>query len=183
MMILMKNLTELDISEKLPLDTDTSEVAWLSRIKYFRNKLVQNSDKKISDEEFEKDWNELSKAVIQLGGKTYEKICNDRKTFNPSPQQCQNYLHSGNLQSDQIHRTSVDSIKEFFIRDASIQTLAKEAVRERFDKQFVPGKLAEELTKQRKHLESLKEERVITQSQWDNLFPTDKGNYRLIAYF
>lgn len=64
MMILMKNLIEAydNIPDVLPFETDITEVADLSRVKHIRNKIVQNSDRSISDEDFEEDWSNLSQV-------------------------------------------------------------------------------------------------------------------------
>ncbi|CAG2226966.1 unnamed protein product [Mytilus edulis] len=67
MMVLMKNLTELNIAEVFPHKDDESMVADLTRIKYLRNKIAQNSDMCITDEDFNKDWKHLSEAVEGLG--------------------------------------------------------------------------------------------------------------------
>lgn len=64
MMFLMKNLIEACdiIPDVLPFETDITEVADLSRVKHIRNKIVQNSDRSISDEDFEEDWSNLSQV-------------------------------------------------------------------------------------------------------------------------
>ncbi|CAC5418443.1 unnamed protein product [Mytilus coruscus] len=91
MMVLMKNLANFDISEKLPMEADISESADLSRIKFIRNKLEQNIDKQTLDEEFEENWKQLTEAVIRRDG-TYEIICQELKKFKPSPHQCQSKM-------------------------------------------------------------------------------------------
>lgn len=60
----MRNLADFDISKKLPLDADKSESADLSRITSIRNDIIQNSDKQISDVDFEKNWKQLSEVNI-----------------------------------------------------------------------------------------------------------------------
>ncbi|VDI60502.1 Hypothetical predicted protein [Mytilus galloprovincialis] len=86
MITLMEYLDNLSISETPPSDNDNSEVACLSRIKYHNLKIQKKSEKRVSEKEFENDWTELSQAVIQLGGETYVKICNDVKNFHSSEQ-------------------------------------------------------------------------------------------------
>ncbi|XP_076090563.1 obscurin-like protein 1 [Mytilus galloprovincialis] len=173
MMVLMKNLTELNIADVFPHENDLTVVADLSRIKYLRNRIVQNSDRSIKDEDFAKDWKHLSEAVERLGGSAYKKKCEELKNLNPTLQHVQEYLTSENLQSNQ-GQTSNDSLRDFFLENEVNNLFARDAVRQIFDKQFPPQKLAKEIESRKKELAALKEERKITQSQWDDLFPSVK---------
>ncbi|CAC5371904.1 unnamed protein product [Mytilus coruscus] len=58
MILLIRNLTPIQISDILPVPNDTSQGADISRIKYYRNELA-HCNGKISDIEFEQQWVEI----------------------------------------------------------------------------------------------------------------------------
>ncbi|CAC5358585.1 unnamed protein product [Mytilus coruscus] len=175
MMVLMKNLADFDISEKLPLEVDTCEVADLSRIKFIRNKLEQNIDKQTSDEEFEDNWKQLTEAVTRLDG-TYKIICQELKKFKPSPHQCQKYLQSKYTESYSKSDDSLTKWKEL-IRKQSIQKVARDAVQKIFDEQFPPRTLRTAIKDKLEYLCNLKQQKEITQSEWEHLHPAEHGIY------
>lgn len=72
---------------------------------------------------------------------------------------------------------SNDSIRDLFLENEINNLFARDAVRRIFDKQFPPLRLQTEIEPWKKELAVLTEERKITQSQWDDLFPSDKGNF------
>ncbi|CAC5418428.1 unnamed protein product [Mytilus coruscus] len=173
MMVLLKNLTDLNIADVFPHKDDLTVDADLSRIKYLRNKIVQNSDRSITDEDFVDDWKHLSEAVERVGDGAYKKVCEELKNLKPTLLHVQEYLNSENLQSNQ-GEISTDSMSELYLENEVNNLLARDAVRRIFDKQFPPLKLGREIEAHRKELAVLKEERKITQSEWEDLFPTDK---------
>ncbi|XP_063426878.1 uncharacterized protein LOC134710450 [Mytilus trossulus] len=77
MVCLIRNLTQITVGEKLPLQTDTSDGADLSRVKYYRNKLVHSEKVAVSDKPFQEYWTDISEAIIRLGGSKYKLICRE----------------------------------------------------------------------------------------------------------
>ncbi|XP_071123582.1 uncharacterized protein [Mytilus edulis] len=78
MILLIRNLTPIQISDILPVPNDTNQGADLSRIKDCRNKLA-HCNGSISDIEFETQWMEVSQAIVRLGGESYKEICSQLK--------------------------------------------------------------------------------------------------------
>ncbi|XP_071123576.1 uncharacterized protein [Mytilus edulis] len=74
MILLIRNLTSIQISDILPVPNDTSQGADISRIKYYRNELA-HCNGKISDIEFEEQWVEIYQAIVRLGGENYKEMC------------------------------------------------------------------------------------------------------------
>ncbi|XP_076116412.1 uncharacterized protein LOC143083902 [Mytilus galloprovincialis] len=74
MILLIRNLTQIQISDILPLPSDTLQGADLSRIKFYRNELA-HCNGKISDIAFEQQWVEICQAIVRLGGESYKEIC------------------------------------------------------------------------------------------------------------
>ncbi|XP_063398897.1 uncharacterized protein LOC134683518 [Mytilus trossulus] len=74
MILLIGNLTPIQIADRLPVPIDISTGADISRIKYYRNELA-HCNGKISDIEFEQKWMEIYQAIVRLGGETYKEIC------------------------------------------------------------------------------------------------------------
>ncbi|CAG2219889.1 SRO7_77 [Mytilus edulis] len=74
MILLIRNLTPIQVSDILPVPNDTSQGADISRIKYYRNELA-HCNGKISDIEFEQQWVEICQALVRLGGESYKEIC------------------------------------------------------------------------------------------------------------
>lgn len=77
MICLIKNLTQIPVGDKLPVETDTSKGADLSRVKYYRNMLYHSKNETLSDELFQKYWTELSEVFYLKDGViyTYYGIC------------------------------------------------------------------------------------------------------------
>ncbi|VDI49212.1 Hypothetical predicted protein [Mytilus galloprovincialis] len=74
MILLIRNLTQIQISDICSVPNDTSQGADISRIKYYRNVLA-HCNGNISDVEFEKQWVEICQALVRLGGERYKEIC------------------------------------------------------------------------------------------------------------
>jgi hypothetical protein len=55
MIVLIRNLTPIAISDVIPHSTDVSEGADLSRIKYYRNQVAHNKEW----------WNDITKVFIK----------------------------------------------------------------------------------------------------------------------
>ena len=64
MICLLRNLIPIDIMDnKLPLETDTSWTADLSRIKYYRNIIVHCNNALVDDTDFESYWNDVTPVM------------------------------------------------------------------------------------------------------------------------
>lgn len=81
-----------------------------------------------------------------------------------------------NMPATSTFTCSTESLPDEYMKEACMHNLAREVVRRQFDKQFPPQTLEKELEKQKDLLKRLKEQRGITKSQWEDLFPVDKGN-------
>lgn len=63
MICLIRNLTTIAIGDALPVASDTSQGADLSRLKHYRNKIVHCGVGILSDKEFEECWTEISQVL------------------------------------------------------------------------------------------------------------------------
>jgi hypothetical protein len=63
MICLLRNLIPIDIMDRLPSATDTSLRADLSRIKYYRNMIVQSNSALVDDTDFESYWNDVTPVI------------------------------------------------------------------------------------------------------------------------
>ncbi|XP_063408881.1 ankyrin-3-like [Mytilus trossulus] len=72
MVCLLRNLTKITIQDKLPRQSDISEGAAVSRIKFYRNQIAHSDSGAMSDSEFSKTFDEVSMAI--------EIICPPMKT-------------------------------------------------------------------------------------------------------
>lgn len=65
MITLLTNLTTLNHYDKLPVETDTTPSADLSRIKYYRNHISHNTEGKIDDSFFSTAWISIVEVCIK----------------------------------------------------------------------------------------------------------------------
>ena len=63
MICLLRNLTSIAIMDRLPSATDTSLRADLSRIKFYRNKIVHCNSALVDDTDFESYWNDVTPVM------------------------------------------------------------------------------------------------------------------------
>ncbi|CAG2244893.1 unnamed protein product [Mytilus edulis] len=81
MINLIRNLTDIQISSKLPLPTRVSVGDDLSRIQYYRNKIAHMDSFMIEDDDFNIYWEDIAQVYIQrvlywnLESVCYIKIC------------------------------------------------------------------------------------------------------------
>ncbi|XP_063409924.1 uncharacterized protein LOC134693147 isoform X2 [Mytilus trossulus] len=75
MILLLQHLAEFRISEILPLNTDISVEADLSRIKYYRNKYFHSALIELSPDEYCTAWSDLREAIKRLGGENLQHDC------------------------------------------------------------------------------------------------------------
>ncbi|CAG2221509.1 unnamed protein product [Mytilus edulis] len=59
MTCLLRNLAKINIQDNLPLSTDTSEEAALSRIKFYRNEIAHNESGTLTEQLFHQYWGEI----------------------------------------------------------------------------------------------------------------------------
>ena len=77
MICLLRNLSSIAIMDRLPSATDISLGADLSRIKYYRNIIVQSNSAVVDDTDFESYWNDITPAILRLGGNSLKVECDD----------------------------------------------------------------------------------------------------------
>ena len=65
MIVLIRNLTHIPISDVIPHSTDVSEGADLSRIKYYRNQVAHNDSGTIKDIQYQEWWNDITQVFIK----------------------------------------------------------------------------------------------------------------------
>ncbi|XP_063397028.1 uncharacterized protein LOC134681361 isoform X1 [Mytilus trossulus] len=81
MICLLRNLANIKVADILPCDTDESIEADLTRIKYYRNKIAHSDHKILSEEDFNIQWDAISKAITRLGGEKFKAICRDLQSY------------------------------------------------------------------------------------------------------
>ncbi|CAG2207984.1 unnamed protein product [Mytilus edulis] len=78
MICLLKNLANITVGDILPFNGDKSVGADLTRLKYYRNKIMHEDDC-ISAQFLDKGWDQISQAIVRLGGISFEERCNQLK--------------------------------------------------------------------------------------------------------
>ncbi|XP_052075124.1 uncharacterized protein LOC127712618 isoform X2 [Mytilus californianus] len=78
MILLIKNLTKIEISDVLPYQTRNNLGAHLSRIKIYRNMIAHSKHGTISNTDFAECWENITIAVVGLGG--HKKECEELET-------------------------------------------------------------------------------------------------------
>ncbi|XP_052074473.1 uncharacterized protein LOC127712207 isoform X4 [Mytilus californianus] len=81
MICLLRNLANIKVEDKLPADSDDNIEADLTRIKYYRNKIAHSDHKTMTEEEFNIQWEAISKAITRLGGQSFKAICRDLQNY------------------------------------------------------------------------------------------------------
>ena len=66
MMCLIRHFTETQIQDKLPLNSDTTKGASISRIKYYRNIIVHTDPACIDDKQFEEIFDSVTKVTAHI---------------------------------------------------------------------------------------------------------------------
>lgn len=64
MICLLRNLAKINIKDNLPVPTDKSEEAALSRIKYYRNEITHNECGTLPEQQFHQLWKEVSQVSL-----------------------------------------------------------------------------------------------------------------------
>ncbi|VDI52901.1 Hypothetical predicted protein, partial [Mytilus galloprovincialis] len=87
MICLIRHLTQIQVSDSLPIPTDISEGADLSRLKYYRNQVAHCDNGVLTDHQFNDYWTEISqhKLLVLVNETTEEdpfedKISNNSKS-------------------------------------------------------------------------------------------------------
>ncbi|CAG2206988.1 unnamed protein product [Mytilus edulis] len=79
MISLIRHLTPIPVGDILPLTTDISEGADLSRLKYYRNKISHSDTGTLSETDFHQWWTDISEAIQRLSRDRFKQTCNDLK--------------------------------------------------------------------------------------------------------
>ncbi|CAC5410004.1 unnamed protein product [Mytilus coruscus] len=66
MTYLMSTLTNIDVGDLYPVESDTRVGAMLSRIKFITNETTQNLEGKLSEDLFNQHWDDIGQAVLKL---------------------------------------------------------------------------------------------------------------------
>lgn len=66
MVCLIRNLTPIQVSDKLPISTNLTVGADLSRIKFYRNKIAHSEDGFISSIDFQEYWNDIKMVSLNI---------------------------------------------------------------------------------------------------------------------
>ncbi|VDI56057.1 26S proteasome non-ATPase regulatory subunit 10 [Mytilus galloprovincialis] len=66
MVCLLKNFTDLDIQDSLPIENIHTVAADISRIKFYRNAIVHSDSGKINGNKFSEIWNCVAEAILRL---------------------------------------------------------------------------------------------------------------------
>ena len=64
MIVLIRNLTPIRISDVVPLPSNVTEGADLSRLKYYRNQVVHNET--LTDNQVHERWNDITQVILEL---------------------------------------------------------------------------------------------------------------------
>ena len=64
MIVLIRNLTPIGISDVVPISSDVTEGADLSRLKYYRNQVVHNET--LTDNQVHERWNDIAQVILKF---------------------------------------------------------------------------------------------------------------------
>ena len=65
MIVLIRNLTTIPISDVIPHSSDVSQGADLSRIKYYRNQVAHNDSGTLTDRQYQEWWIDITQVFIK----------------------------------------------------------------------------------------------------------------------
>ncbi|VDI25530.1 ankyrin repeat domain-containing protein 17 [Mytilus galloprovincialis] len=66
MVCLLRNFTDLDIQDSLPIETIHTDAADISRIKFYRNSIVHSDSGKVNENKFSEIWKCVAEAILRL---------------------------------------------------------------------------------------------------------------------
>ncbi|XP_071142348.1 uncharacterized protein [Mytilus edulis] len=66
MVCLLRNFTDLDIQDSLPMETIHTDAADISRIKFYRNSIVHSDSGKVDENKFSEIWKCVAEAILRL---------------------------------------------------------------------------------------------------------------------
>ncbi|XP_071146750.1 uncharacterized protein [Mytilus edulis] len=113
MISLLRNLTTLPLVppingyDYLPVTTETTPASDLARIKHYRNFLAHLHDGKVDGTLFTTAWNDISNAVLRLGGITMKQECDQLKAIplDMSSQETLRNLNQANIDFQMIKQS------------------------------------------------------------------------------
>ncbi|XP_071145705.1 uncharacterized protein [Mytilus edulis] len=73
MICLLRNLADLPISDLMPLESQRKPTDELTRIKFYRNAIVNGNRSNLSDERFLTNWNTICKSIQGLSDELFEE--------------------------------------------------------------------------------------------------------------
>ncbi|XP_052093302.1 uncharacterized protein LOC127729509 [Mytilus californianus] len=179
MIVLLRNLTRLDIADILPFADDKSIGADISRIKFFRNTFL-HSEKVITKEQFEEIWNGLEMPLNRLSDNKYKpmmiKLKKKKQISEKVSRELEQRLHHEEVTSDEDeidsggeeeHKHSDTDEEEE--RAIQINRMVNKAARVKFDKEFPPDRLPAVISRKKTTLIDYKEAKQITPTQLESL--------------
>ncbi|XP_076085706.1 uncharacterized protein LOC143056511 [Mytilus galloprovincialis] len=107
MICLLRNLAKINIKDNLPVSTDTSEGAALSRIKFYRNEIAHNESGTLTEKQFHQLWEEVSQAITLLGGQNYSQFCADLKVRDLDGHDKEVLIELRNIRSETIPKGAI----------------------------------------------------------------------------
>ncbi|XP_052067049.1 uncharacterized protein LOC127706463 isoform X1 [Mytilus californianus] len=170
MIFLIRNFTQIDIVDILPKERNESIGADLSRLKYYRNKVIHNHGS-FSENEFTSYWNDICQVVVRLRKITEE---NSQDAIDENDPLAKKILASI-VKDSEVGRNSVPQTittdESMYLR--IVHLLHREAcpvVRVKFDVVFPPLDLKRILIEKQGILYDEKV-RKITTAHWDLMYP------------
>ncbi|XP_076089314.1 E3 ubiquitin-protein ligase DZIP3-like [Mytilus galloprovincialis] len=100
MICLIRHLTPIQIGDILPLKSDVSEGADLSRLKYYRNMFAHTDAWTLTSKDFETYFSDICQAILRLGGPQFQTICDDLKDRNLNKTHQEILIEMINLQKE-----------------------------------------------------------------------------------
>ncbi|XP_071145816.1 uncharacterized protein [Mytilus edulis] len=102
MICLLRNLAKMNIRDNLPVSTDTTEGAAMSRIKFYRNEIAHNDSGTLTEKQFHQFWEEASQAITLFGGHNYMQRCADLKVCSLDSHDREILIEIRNMRSENI---------------------------------------------------------------------------------
>ena len=66
MIVLIRNLTLITISDVVPVSSDVTEGADLSRLKYYRNQVAHHYSGTLTDIQYQEWWKDITQVILDL---------------------------------------------------------------------------------------------------------------------
>ncbi|VDI69388.1 Hypothetical predicted protein [Mytilus galloprovincialis] len=133
---------KMNIKDNLPVSTDTTEGAAMSRIKFYRNEIAHNDSGTLTEKQFHQLWEEASQAITLLGGQHYMQRCSDLKVCSLDSHDREILIEIRNMRSENIpkgatvvHNSLLEEWSNF--DEKVVQTRAIKRILERLEEEHV----------------------------------------------